>query len=675
MTTALCMKPRHSIFLSLAWALAGLGGLIGVDTASAQSAATSAPAYQDHFIDGGNLAPDVSAGEATGDGGDAGLSHSLQIDGVLSALTSNDGGTPSTGIEKGAVIKSQWDTAGWGAWSLDASGYAGGGPSQAQTPDGELFTLRELGMPFDGGWQADNALGDVNAPDISLARQQPRFFLPTAPMQGLTTEWRGPDGLQVVAGGGDPGIYDGIAVPGFRTLGGQTATAGAQWSPSTDWTVGGQLIDAHGVNLTAGPLLDAGSTVNSNTELLTAAWHDQNARLQFNVLDGGVSGTGNSSGEWVDGSWGQGRVLQSAGLFRIDPNLTWGNQLISNDVQGGYYRYGYQSPRWIADVGIDESRSVSGLGSNTTFLTGDTRYQLSRDWGIGGVANVSQTNGGAAWSLESYVDRAASWGSNRLQADLAQTPAGRDATLAADQAWSTIAGIRLNTQVSLERISGAQFNGVLQDSTVLALGVNGGGQITTRLGAEGNLQWNRAIAGTAAPGVTSNVSLTWQLTRSWQVLATYYDSRIGSWTPPMVLSPLAPPGSNIVPAIEERGVFLTIRYMRASGSHFAPLGGAPGSAAGAISGVVFLDANNNARFDAGEVGAPNVTVVLDGRFSLQTDANGRFDFPVVAAGHHVVTVISDNVPLPWVLLNEGRVELDVSTRGRTEIAVAAQRGH
>jgi hypothetical protein len=167
--------------------------------------------------------------------------------------------------------------------------------------------------------------------------------------------------------------------------------------------------------------------------------------------------------------------------------------------------------------------------------------------------------------------------------------------------------------------------------------------------------------------------LTWQLSPAWEILATYYDSRIGSWTPLVVESPLTPPVAAPVPAAQERGVFLTLRYRRASGSHFAPLGGGPGAGSGEISGLVFLDSNNNGQSDAGEIGAPNVTVLLDGRFSMQTDANGRFVFPVVATGHHIITVVADNLPLPWVLLNGGRKEVEVSTRNRTEVSIAAQR--
>jgi hypothetical protein len=46
---------------------------------------------------------------------------------------------------------------------------------------------------------------------------------------------------------------------------------------------------------------------------------------------------------------------------------------------------------------------------------------------------------------------------------------------------------------------------------------------------------------------------------------------------------------------------------------------------------------------------------------------------VVATGHHIITVIPDNLPLPWALVNEGRAEVEVMTRDRTEIGIAAQR--
>jgi hypothetical protein len=679
------MKLRANLASRLAFGLSGLWGLACSSTAYTQalpatpasswSAANlpATPVYQDHYIGGGSLPPDISAGDS-GTEDTQGLARSLQIDAVTSRLSSHEGGSSSTFTESGIVAKSQWETAAYGAWSLDASARIGGSDQgESEQGQGGVVTLRQRGMPFDGGWQADNAIGDLNAPDIGLARFQSRFYLPTGPMQGLTTEWRGPSGLQVVAGGGVPGLYDGIEVANFRTLSGSTATAGAQWSPASPWTIGGQLIEAHDVNLAIGPVIDGSTLMSSTTGLLTAMWQDGGERLQMNLLDGEVSGKSNAVGGWVDGSIAQGRILQNAGLFRIDPNMTWGNQLIANDAQGGYYRLNYQSRQWLADIGVDEVRSVSGLGTNTTYLTGDTRYQLLRDWGVGAVANVSHSDGGTGWSLQGYVDHVNTWGTGRAQADYADTPAGRDATLTLDQTWSAPTGIRLSTSASVERINGALINGLQQDSTVLGIAAYGGGQLTTRLSIDGNVRWAAPVQGSAAPGVSANVSLTYQLSQHWAILATYYDSQVGSWTPLMVVSPLTPPVATPIAAVQERGIFLRIRYQRASGSHFAPLGGAPGAGSGEIAGILYLDANYNGRPDAGESGAPNVTVVLDGRFSVQTDANGRFSFPVVATGHHVVTVISDNLPLPWALLNGGRTEVDVTTRGRTDISIGAQR--
>ena len=88
---------------------------------------------------------------------------------------------------------------------------------------------------------------------------------------------------------------------------------------------------------------------------------------------------------------------------------------------------------------------------------------------------------------------------------------------------------------------------------------------------------------------------------------------------------------------------------------------------------IYLDANENGRYDAGEAGAANVTVILDGRFSTRTDANGRYDFPAVAAGRHVITVQPDNLPLPWTLLNQGRTEVEVTTRDRVDVNIGAMR--
>jgi hypothetical protein len=649
----------------------------------AAPAAPAAPAYEDHYIAGGTLTPDISSG-IYGTSDTTGLARSIRVDAVASLLSQQGPGAPADVHENGLIASAQWDSAAYGAWSAAAAGRTGGSArSPSGNPYGEAsFSLHQRAMPFDDGWQADNALGDIATPLINLARLQPRFLLTSAPMQGFDTEWRGPSGLQLLAGGGEPGIYEGIKVPTFQTLGGTTGTLGAQWSPAPQWTFGGELAAARDVTLYYQTLADTATTASlphfsSNTAYLSSAWQEGTSRAQLNFVDGNVDGLGNAFGTWLDASQVRGPFTHGFGLFRIDPNLAWGNQVITNDVQGGYYRVGYQSRRWVADVGVDQVSSVSGRGVDTTFVNADARYQLSRDLGVGGVTNLRHANGDNAWSLEGYVDDANSWGTGRVQLDYATDPQASDATLTLQQTWDMRAGEHLSSSFAVDRIRGSALEpatpGPAEHSTVVRLALYGGADLNARLSLDGVVQWAHTLQGRAAPATAADVSLVWQASRNWSVLGTYYENRVGSWTPLIVASPLAPPTPVVIPATGERGVFLTVRYQASRGAHFAPLGGMPGSGSGRLSGVVYLDSNENGRFDAGEAGAPNVTVILDGRFSTRTDSNGRFDFPAVAAGHHVLTVQADNLPLPWTLAHEGRAEVEVGTRDRVDVNIGAVR--
>jgi hypothetical protein len=634
------------------------------------AADVDAPAYQDHFIADGTLRPDISAGDANSVD-TSGLARSLRVDGVMGALTQDGPGGHSHVEQEGAIVNAQWDTMSYGAWSLEAaagtptpSGYANitgsGSPS---------FALVERGMPFDDGWQTDNGLGDLNSPLIGLARRQPRFLLTSSPLQGVTTEWRGPSQLQIVAAAGEPGVFEGLAVPAFQTLGGSTATLGAEWSPAPQWGLGAQAMTTHDTNLT-----DASPTLfSSTTGYLTAAWQRDGTHAQLNLVDGSVDGSGNAVGAWLDAATKQGFFTHSAGLFRIEPNLAWGDQPLASDIEGGYYRLNYQSRRWLYDFGVDEARSVSGTGSDVTFITGDSRYQLTHDTGVGGAANLRLSDGNTGWSIEGYVDDASSLGTGRVQLDYASDAQERDVSATLQETWNVHPGTRLATSASIDQVHTAGEFGLVQNSTIARLALYGGGDFTTRISLDGNIQWARTIKGAAAPSASANLSLTWRISASWSALASYYENRIGSWTQLVINSPLTPPVPTAQPSAGASGFFLTIRYQAARGSHFAPLGGMPGMGSGRVTGVVYLDSNQNGQFDAGEAGAPNVTVILDGRFSVRTDASGRFDFPAVAAGHHVLTVQPDNVPLPWAFGSSSRREIAVSTRDTLEVDFGAVR--
>jgi len=677
------LRARHARRLTACLCAVALTAAHALACAQTAAGPEPPPAYEDRLIDGGKLSPDISSGDYYSTSDTSGLAHAIRIEGVASMLQQEGPGAAAALHENGVLLGAQWETSSYGSWSLDATGRIGGDDDLRLTGGGDShtsFSLHQRGMPFDDGWYSDNALGDLNTPLITLGHTQARFILASGAMAGLTTEWRGPDNIQIVAGGGEPGVYEGIKVPTFQTLGGSTATLGAEWSPAPQWTVGGEYAGARNAALylqpfdsTLFPPQLTNQRFDSNTGYVAAAWQDANNRMQLNLIDGTLDGNPNAFGVWADGSHTQGQYSQMFGLFRIEPNLSWGNQLMTSDVEGGYYRVNYQSRRWIADFGVDEVRSVSGLGPETTFLNGDARYQLSRDVGVGGVANLRYTPGSTAWSLQGYLDTLNYLGSTRLQLDYATDPQTQDATVTLQQNWDTRHGTRLATTVAVDRVHSTAIVGYPLDTTVVRLAAYGGGDLTARLSLDGTIQWATAVQGRAAPSTSADVALRYQVTRHWSTALDYYENRVGSWTPLIVTSPLAPPTPVAVPMQGERGIFLSVLYQAAGGAHFAPLGGVAGAGSGRLSGVIFLDANENGRFDAGESGVANVTVILDGRFSVRTDANGRYDFPAVVAGHHVISVQQDNLPLPWTLNNSGRTEVDVKTRERTELDIGALR--
>ena len=110
------MKPCANLVRQLAFSLCGLGGLACSSAAYAQSVTPTATAswsaanlpgaavYQDKFISGGSLVPDIAkGGEQISD--DQGLARWLQVDGVVSALSSKDGGSSNDVEENGFVAK------------------------------------------------------------------------------------------------------------------------------------------------------------------------------------------------------------------------------------------------------------------------------------------------------------------------------------------------------------------------------------------------------------------------------------------------------------------------------------------------------------------------------------------------------------------------------------------
>ena len=606
-------------------------------------------AYEDRLIQQDALWTDPEAEDETYDA--SGPPRGARIELVKTIMNRNGEKVQEDGI----LFGFRGETENYGALSVEGSIRDGGNG---------VLTAWQRNLQFDGGWRANNGAGMLNTPNIDLARRQYRFFVPTASMQGATTEWMNGPGTQFSAGIGQPGLYTGIRVPAFIRLPGTVFSLGGQTAPAPNWELGVQMVGANGVRLNANSYFK-GPELSTTGALASAAWITPGARVQANLIGVDSNLFGTHSGGWVDG-WFRGELVDhNAGVFRLEPGLIWGNQQIVTDLQGAYYRANYQTRQWLWDGGVDYAEPVSGSYKGTLFFTGSGRYQMSRDWGFGAGGNVRQglTD---AWSTFAFVDNQNDWGSTRAQINHAQDANRQGTQLTVDQTWPLQQSFRLSTAISLLHEAGdfASFNN-------FGLSVFGGGDLGNNLTLDGNVQWNSQAGLAQGPSTYVNLALNWRFMPGWVLSAFAYQNNAKVWRPLVVDSPIINPELKAQENWNDRGVFLSLRYEFSAGRSLAPLGGAPGDGGGRVTGIVYFDQNDDGRMNSGEQGVPNLTVILNGKFSTRTDASGRFEFSQVSAGNHFVTIQPDNLPLPWRLRNDGRKEFTVNVRGTTTLDIGA----
>lgn len=201
----------------------------------------------------------------------------------------------------------------------------------------------------------------------------------------------------------------------------------------------------------------------------------------------------------------------------------------------------------------------------------------------------------------------------------------------------------------------------------LGAGVNLSVPVSTYASARASL--SSGMGNASGRHLNLSLGLSWRLMRDWHLDAQY--SRYAGEIPIRSLDPLAPPS----PALKlgNWSLFAVLRYEWQAGSTNAPLGGRPREGGGRIEGVVYLDTNQNGQRDVGEAGAVGVQVALDNRYVVRTDAHGRYEFALVAAGTHTVTVRNESLPLPWSVVGEGQMRVEVGLRDNLNVDFPARR--
>ncbi len=237
-----------------------------------------------------------------------------------------------------------------------------------------------------------------------------------------------------------------------------------------------------------------------------------------------------------------------------------------------------------------------------------------------------------------------------------------------DQTWNTQVGRRLSTSIMAGRENLETYS-----ANTVGLALYGGGDLGHNLSVDVNARWDKAFGEASSDNTLANAAINWAFAGGWTASANYYKNRVSGRVPLTVDSPL--PDSEVFDQLssDDSGLYVSIRYDWRAGSSSAPLGGLPGRGSGSVIGVLFLDENDNGRRDAGEAGAANVVILLDGRFAARTDADGRFVFPAVVAGSHYVTVVPDNLPLTWAVPADGRTGIEVGVREQARVELSARR--
>ncbi len=575
-------------------------------------------------------------------------------------------------VELGAAFGGFWDTDGFGAISADALLFR----SDRERDGGDRWrgsaTLWQRGLPMPGGWSVNNGLGVLNTPMPGLLREQYRFFLPSVPMLGASSEWiQRTRGLQLQAAIGRGGTYNGARINGFEPGDGTVATIGAQWAWSKQWTGAASLLVTDGRIVPDDQGLPAFQNGQTRGLVFGNRWQGARDSIGVNLQASDNDGQ-QAAGVWLDARADRGRFSHRYGAFYLQPDLAWGAWPINNDVRGAYYRVDFNRARWSWNAGLDHIDSISGTGFDGWYGNAFLRYQASPRLGYGGGLSARDSSSGSdsAQALQLFVDTRTRLGQTRLQFDRAQAERNADSwQVLVDHALNLREGSRLSVSAGIGELA----NGQSAASRTMTLATYGGFDLTDDFSLDGTVRWSRSDGDDDnAQGLDLNLGWRWRMASRWTLLGNLSQSR-GSRRSPFALDPVTnQPVFETLP--HDRAVYVSLRYDYSAGRARQVLGGAPGAASGRIIGSVFLDENADGVRSASEQPAANITIVLDDRYSVRTDDQGRFVFERVAVGAHGIEAIPDNLPLPWSIDDEqARRRLQVDVRGDASVDIGAQR--
>jgi hypothetical protein len=667
-------------------------------------------AYEDKFMDSSALP--VSMDDAALPGLDASGFRSYLIENRLGyASTDGTGINTQRGSETGLRAEYRFETLNYGEFAIQADmrsrlgdqnlNFSSSGLSTEKS-NGRLI-LRNLGFPLTPNTFADTSLGDISSETTDGLTRHYRFSLGSNTVRGVSTHVfnRSTD---VRAGVGDRGNLVGGPYAGFEPSQGRLAWLGFTQRFAGHLFAGLQINYAQGIPVQASSnsVTPANNLENANTLAASigygyelAADGDKKARITVLSSRTSANVTGRSkdaTGVFLEGGFKEGRYRNEMGAYWTAPSLHFGDYTAATGTRGTYWRVDHTGSRLNWGAGFDyeqqnPNRSPDQVSSDRLTLNLNAQHVIDRNSSTGINLSINQNryhndsaisriytgyNSNSYFVSAFYQTRISGWGRSRITATLRRNQtlvtngvAATGEEIAWEHDWVTgkFESMRPEFTTTLG-FARDRSNDQIQTYPTAGLVFRYWPNADWNLG--GNLQYSARSGNlSTSRGLSGSFSADRMLGDGWRMGAT---ASLNQAVVNVSGSTLNAPS---VSRSNEKSAFVYLRYEGANGTPYQTLGnrneGSAGS--GSIAGTVFFDLNRDDSQQASELGVPNVEVLLDGRYRVTTDKDGRFEFQLVATGKHLLTLKLESVPLPWGLTRDQGLTVDVPLRGQATAAM------
>jgi cell division protein FtsN len=527
-----------------------------------------------------------------------------------------------------------------------------------QTNSDVMFTLRQTGAPVADHWTMNNTIGFQRTLISSLMNGGYRVRLPTSPLFGLSGQLINSN-KDFMWFTGNTGYYEGTALRQFQEDGGKLIGGAYQHEITPMFWLGGEVVNFTGNDF-----------VREHSSVLAAGQYarpDRTMEYDFHMLADDDS----NLGLWVDGmQFLAGNYQLRYGAFYLQPDLAWMDRPIANNQTGLYVRADKQAFLYTLsagydymETGLDTSNFLPSTRTHSTFFNGN--YRVNRKLTLGLNANLGlrsidsvQNEDQTFWRLSNFLFYQFPIGTSRLElyasglsSEINSNDDGRQGVRLSHD-WRMPQSLRLTTEVRLEETQRLGQDRNYREASV---------QFRQDIG--NNWTWG-VNASTyqdvgdqdSYDGVGLNADARWDFLPNWYAsMSVLYNANVIDLENTQLNEFEDNPKSN--------SVWLSIGYGRSSGQPLMSLGQNNGRAgSGRVSGVVFYDENQDFIRQPGEKPAAGILVLLDGRYEVMTDSEGRYTFDPVHTGVHRVSLVTEDLPLPWGMHDETPRRVEVSLR-------------